>query len=244
MHFLFSPNETFLAFSEDNSVVVYDMTQRKRQFQVLGVRVETATFSLDGQSLIIGGGEPPCIQWWTLEGKLMHSFYLHSAPSAFHFLGEAALHVLTKTAHGDEYVDLALFLAKPNPPPSWESLTLPSYTSVLTDSAAQNNARDYFSVHAVCQAQQEKLLHVTCELPSNLFQPFYRFKTFDDQNLSHMQYTQMLPIIEPIYETAKATAQEKKETGLEEIEALVEEGKKQIQSLQIPGMMEWEQGYQ
>jgi len=137
--FWFSPSDGLLAFSErkfGSVMTVYDISQRKTLLRILCGKVRSAQFSLDGKLLVIGSMDPSCIQWWTLDGKLLHVFYLYAAPQRLFFLENGTLHVRTTTSHGDDFVDLSLYFAAPHPPASWERRSLPPNLSAVTGAAA------------------------------------------------------------------------------------------------------------
>jgi len=210
--------------------------------------VKFAKFSTDGNLLIVGVDEPACIQFWTLDGKLLLNFYLHATPNHLHILNDSTFRILTATAHGDDYVDLS-YSANPTPPVSWRSLILPSYITILAGTAAENSGKGHFSVRSMCQnilGLEETHPFYSCDTHIfEFFRQFYRYTTIDAKPRPQIQKAQIFPIFEPVYQSVKNISKKRQQVSLEDMVALVEKGKKEAESLLHGlGFLEWEEEYQ
>jgi len=79
----FSSDDTLVSITAVNvGTIVFDLVRKKKIFSISKVG-RWAAFSEDNKGIILACDEPPALQWWSLDGRLLNQFHLTGEPHRF-----------------------------------------------------------------------------------------------------------------------------------------------------------------
>jgi len=241
----FSHDSALLAYQEDSAIVVYDI-QKKQKFLLISIKPNFVRFSLDNTMLIFGIHTPPSVQWWTLDGKLLHTFYVQHPPRFGVVRPDASLLV------ADQYAECIVYSLSPLATTTGrlKAHPTPKGVVVVTGPAVHEMRKGYFTVRAICQrALQEAGFpgpnpkRLFSSSPWAFFHFLYRRKN-KERVFAKVDEYKLNQIFQPIFALMKELTQEIGEEGLDVMVRLVEKAQQKVKLAGGLGLEEWEEQYQ